>query len=361
MNAVAEEIPMPAVQRITPEGFRFVPDAQFESDIASGRTLILRHIYGKTGGMYTARPARARETGMLLTGQKNFSPEEARKQILVVDANTRLTLKDGFPVNLSNEVMRIHWGWLSLCGVIAYSEDIARSNMYPDVMFFVENEEQVVEARVMKRELRNKAMNLIDQSSQAKWRTVMRLMGDDGTEYTKPQILDYLQNAAEADPQKVINHFNDPDQDTKTFFYQLKDARPKILTTTAEGIIKYGNITLGLNEPMAIEFLKKESNADIVRGMYSQILSKKKVEKSETILAIEADQRKQLADEEMEAEIQRRVEERLAKQLPENPAAIARKTEIDPAGEPPIEKPKNPANGQFQKKNENPGLQPPAK
>lgn len=235
---------------------------QKENDIVTKKKMTLRAVYGKQQGSLFIQPVTDSRTGRLV-GVKNLSEEEKRNATRVVEASTTRKIQDGVVVDLSNEIDSIDWNWIKHSPAIAMSFADAQSS--PNALFYVEDLDAETEKKISKKDLVYKAMTHVKESSAHKKLQASRLLGQDATHFSPLQIDDFLTSIAFENPEKIIKVYEDKNSKTRLFYYQLLDS--KLITKERGGIIKYEEITLGINEEQALEWLKTPENRDIVQQL----------------------------------------------------------------------------------------------
>lgn len=228
--------------------------------------ITLKAKWGKQQGKLILYPVQDRYTGEL-KGIEPYTEEEKRKLKRVVTQETNRTISDGMIINLNNETDKVDWEWMKQCLEIAGDYDACYNE--PRALFYVENLDQDMDKRISVSELKFNAMSYVKQSSEAERSERCRLMGQDVRYFKSKEIYDWLMQQAESNPLKVIASYEDESAKTKLFLYRLLDHN--IISKDINGMIKYGNIVLGVNEEGAVRWIQDPANRDLIVVFQQQL------------------------------------------------------------------------------------------
>lgn len=230
--------------------------------------ITLKAYYGRQQGPLYLNPVKNRTTGKLL-GVKNLSPAEKLTAIKEVTADTQRKIVDGLILDLSDPVDEIDWAWIKENKEIATSEEEANNN--PQALFYVYEPDREIDATLEKSDLEYEAMKLIKESTAAKRREFCMYLGMDVDGFRDKDVEEYLVTTVKAKngPPRILAIRNDRNFKEKLFLFRLLKSRT--VTKDKNGIYKYGDILIGLNQDAAIMWLNDTKNRDIVGKLYSKL------------------------------------------------------------------------------------------
>lgn len=242
--------------------------AQLANGPVDERRILIKAAYGKQQGKMKIHP---RSANGKLMGVVEYSEDEKRKlpAHMIVTTETHVWIEDDFELDLTDEKDAVTWGWLQHCqGDIAHSRDEAQAS--PDCAFFVQNDEKDTRERLTRTRLTKKALDYIyNEGSQTRLVEVCRLLGS-RMESAKPlDIEEYLVSVAEKTPKRIVDAFEDKNARVKLFLFRAVDKSS--VEVNPAGIYKYGEITMGISEEHAIEWLKNPENASLVTHIRAEV------------------------------------------------------------------------------------------
>jgi len=172
--------------------------------------------------------------------------------------NTKLVLKDGLRLDLSQEVDRITWEWLKHCPELAMSYQEAQSSKS---LFYVNIEGRESEIKNKKAKEVLEAMQLVVNDPASNHVNRVLLLGFDMEGENPSTIEEYLLEKAQKDPKAIMRVYRDKSMKLNLLYLRAKKAR--IVTEDADTkVVKFGSTILGLSDESAIAFL--QSNEDIL-------------------------------------------------------------------------------------------------
>lgn len=257
--------------------------------------IILRSVYGKVNQIYFIQPCPNPKTGKLpdcvrtvdSNGDMILSEEDVRQMSRgerhFVAANHVFEIVDGQTFDLNDVVDKAHWEAIEYCNWIAkerFERDSAgnlvvdgNAKRYGVADLYVERPGELSEARVNIKQLRHRACNYVYEDTEANRVKKCRVLGRDLRNAIKADILDYLIEVAEKDPNKIIALYEGEDWRIQLF---IMDALDRGVIKKSEGLYKYEDKLLGGSMTAVVEFMKdvryKKLVESIKRETYPEFL-----------------------------------------------------------------------------------------
>lgn len=238
--------------------------SRLEAD-PTAQVIVLKSVYGKTNHKLKLGPTIDGRTGRML-GVKNLSEEEKRTARYFIDEKTRFELEDGTSFDLSDEIDAIKWECIRHSPYIASSREQAYSG--DDTVFFVQDENKEVNKQLTRANSVFEAMEYVRERSQAEWFQVARLLGSNMEASRPNEVMVYLNSVAMDTPGRILSVKRDPHFKSKLFLLGLLD---KNILQRQSGMIKYGELTLGVDEDQALLWLKDSRNRDVVDLLHNKL------------------------------------------------------------------------------------------
>lgn len=172
--------------------------------------------------------------------------------------NTKLVLKDGLVLDLSNNVDAITWKWLKHCPEVAMSFESAQSSK---ALFYVNIEGREAEIKNKKAEMILEAMKLVVEDPISNHANRVLLLGFDMEGENPAVVKEYLLEKAQKDPAAIMRVYRDKSMKINLLYLKAKKARI-ITEDPSTKVVKFGATILGLSDESAIAFLQQ--NEDIL-------------------------------------------------------------------------------------------------
>lgn len=260
--------------------------------------IILRSVYGKVNQIYFIQPCPNPRTGRLPDCVRPVKgPPGSTEMILseedidqmskglkhFVPADKVFEIVDGTVFNLDDIVDKAHWESIQYCNWIAkdrYERDAAGNlvvdggaKRYGVADLYVDRPGEVTTARVNKKQLIHRACDYVYNDSESSRVKKCRVLGRDLKNAIPADVLDYLIETAEKDPQKVIQLYEGEDWKLQLF---ILDAIDNGVIRRNDGIYKYDDKMIGGSMNAVIDFLKdvryKKLVDSIKRETYPELL-----------------------------------------------------------------------------------------
>jgi hypothetical protein len=233
---------------------------QTENHISTDQKIVIKAVFGKQQRGLILEPAHDPRTRKLL-GVEPLTEEEKRHRRYFVDETTRVKVTDGMVFDLTDEIDRINWEWIRHCKTVALSYE--ESQMSEEALFYVQNEEREIEKRLTQRKIRIRAEAYISAAKYADHLNICKLLGNPMPFAGQREVEEFLYSIADKTPQRVVDAFEDKNAKVKLFFMLAKERG--IVEKRANGLIQFGNITLGINDDQAVEWFKNADNENLVQ------------------------------------------------------------------------------------------------
>lgn len=257
--------------------------------------IILRSVYGKVNQIYFIQPCPNPKTGKLPTcvrtvdsnGDMLLSEEDIRQMSSgekhFVPANHTFEIMDGTVFDLDDVVDKANWEAIEYCNWIAkdrYERD-AQGNLVIDggarrygvADLYVERPGEITSAKVNKKQLVHRACTYIYDDSENNRIKKCKVLGRDLKNAMPADILDYLIEIAEKDPNKIIQLYEGEDWKLQLF---VLDAIDNGVIRRSDGIYKYDDKMIGGSMDAVVTFLKdvryKKLVDSIKRETYPELL-----------------------------------------------------------------------------------------
>lgn len=248
--------------------------------------IILRSVYGKVNQIYFIQPCPNPKTGKLPTcvktvdsnGDMLLSEEDIRQMSSgekhFVPANHTFEIMDGTVFDLDDVVDKANWEAIEYCNWIAkdrYERD-AQGNLVIDggarrygvADLYVERPGEITSAKVNKKQLVHRACTYIYDDSENNRIKKCKVLGRDLKNAMPADILDYLIEIAEKDPNKIIQLYEGEDWKLQLF---VLDAIDNGVIRRSDGIYKYDDKMIGGSMEAVVTFLKDVRYKKLVDSM----------------------------------------------------------------------------------------------
>lgn len=248
--------------------------------------IILRSVYGKVNQTYFINPCPNPKTGKLpacvrtvdSNGDMLLSEEDIRQMSArtahFVPANFVFEIVDGTVFDLDDVVDKANWEAIEYCNWIAkdrYERD-AQGNLVIDggarrygvADLYVERPGEITSAKVNKKQLVHRACTYIYDDSENNRIKKCKVLGRDLKNAMPADILDYLIEIAEKDPNKIIQLYEGEDWKLQLF---VLDAIDNGVIRRSDGIYKYDDKMIGGSMDAVVTFLKDVRYKKLVDSM----------------------------------------------------------------------------------------------
>jgi hypothetical protein len=269
--------------------------------------IVLKSVYGKVNQIYFIQPCPNPRTGRLPDCVKPVRGPAGNTEMILseddidqmskglkhfIPADHVFEIVDGTVFNLDDVVDRANWEAIQYCNWIAkdrYERDEAGNlvidggeRRYGVADLYVDRPGEIAKARVTKKQLIHTACSYIYEDSEYNRIKKAKVLGRDLKNAIPADVLDYLIEYAEKDPQEVINLYEGEDWKLQLFILEAID---KGVIRKSEGIYKYDDKLIGGSMKSAIEFLKDIKYKKLVDSMkretYPELLPKLEQDKLE--------------------------------------------------------------------------------
>ena len=271
--------------------------------------IILRSVYGKVNQIYFIQPCPNPRTGKLpdcvktvnSSGDMILSEEDVRQMSAglkhFVPADKVFEIVDGTTFNLDDIVDAANWQAIEYCNWIAKdrSERDAAGNLVIDggakrygvADLYVDRPGEVVTAKVNKKQLVHRACTYIYDDSESNRIKKCKVLGRDLKNAIPADILDYLIEIAEKDPNKIIQLYEGEDWRIHLF---ILDAIENGVIRKKDNIYNYDDKMIGGSMDAVINFMKdvryKKLIDSIKRETYPDLLPRaEKIKLEDELLA----------------------------------------------------------------------------
>jgi hypothetical protein len=262
--------------------------------------IILRSAYGKVGQIYFIQPCPDPRTGKLPAcvktvdshGDMILSEDEIRRmnlgEVHFIPADFVFEITDGTRFDLDDIVDKAKWEAIEHCNWIAkdrFQRD-ANGNLIIDgdahrygvADLFVERPGEITKAKMSKKQLVFRACQYVYEDSESERIKKCRVLGRNLKTAMPADILDYLIETAEKNPQKIINLYEGEDWKMQLF---ILDAIDRGVIRKSEGIYKYDDKMLGGTIEATVTFLRdvrfKKLLDSIKRETYPEMWTKNEI------------------------------------------------------------------------------------
>lgn len=259
--------------------------------------IILRSVYGKVNQVYFIQPCPNPRTGKLpacvktvdSNGDMILSEEEVRKmnseEVHYVPANHVFEIVDGTRYDLDDVVDKAKWESIEYCNWIAkdrFQRDAdgnliidGNARKYGVADLYVERPGELTKAKMSRKQIVFRACSYIYEDSEAERIKKCRVLGRNLNNAIPADILDYLVEIAEKQPNKIIELYEGEDWKMQLF---ILDAIDRGVVRKSDGIYKYDDKMLGGSIEATITFLRdvrfKKILDSMKRETYPELLPK---------------------------------------------------------------------------------------
>lgn len=266
--------------------------------------ITIKSVYGKVQQIYYIQPCPDPRTGKLpncvktinAAGDMILSEDDIDKMskgiVHFVPADKIFEIVDGTTFDLDDTVDAAHWESIKFCNWIAkdrYERDAngdliidGGAKRYGVADLYVERPGEVTKARLTKKQLIHRACDYVYEDSEPNRIKKCRVLGKNLKNAMPADILDYLIDKAEKEPQKIIDLYEGEDWKMQLF---IIDAVDKGVIRKLDGIYKYDDKLLGASEAAVISFLRnvqyKSMLDSIKRETYPNLLPDVEIKKLE--------------------------------------------------------------------------------
>jgi hypothetical protein len=241
--------------------------------------IILKAYYGRQQGPLSLNPVKDLNTGKF-RGVKLLSEQKKLDAIKVIDGNTTRRISDGLTLDLSDPVDALDWDWIKENKEIVASEQEANDN--PQALFYVYHPDKEIDVALEKFDLNYEATKLVKESTPEERRDLCRYLGMNVDGFRDKDILEYLAGRVKSSPKTILKAAEDPNYKEKLFLQQLLDAA--LFKKDSNGIIKYGDIIVGLNKDAAIVWLNDSRNRELVGKLYARLYSEPSLSSTSSVI-----------------------------------------------------------------------------
>lgn len=263
--------------------------------------IVLRSVYGKVDQTYFIQPCPNPRTGVFppcvktvnSNGDMILSEEEVRKmnagEVHYVPADHVFEITDGTTFDLSDIVDAANWEAIKYCNWIAKDRFERDSNgnliidgnakKYGAGKLYIHRPGEISKARVSRKQLVFRASQYIYDESHEELVKKCRVLGRDLSNARPADVLDYLIERAEKDPQKIIELYEGEDWKMHLF---ILDAMDRGVIRKNEGLYKYDDKMLGGTIEATIILLRDPRYKAILNSIkaetYPELLTKSEIQ-----------------------------------------------------------------------------------
>ena len=170
----------------------------------------------------------------------------------------------------SNPRDYVRWKNMKASRFVANSLEDYNKGFYPDATHYIHNEEEEMEEKAKRTEVRNQAYKEIFKMTKArKLDLVLVLMQKDMSEQTDDFLTVAVSELAEKKSQEVLE-FSQRDKEDSGLHAKIISLNLKNHIIQKEGKYMFGDIFLGITIPQVIEFLKNERNQEIKIALFEK-------------------------------------------------------------------------------------------
>jgi len=262
--------------------------------------IILRSVYGKVGQIYFIQPCPNPRTGKLpacvksinSSGDMILSEEEVvkmnRGEVHYIKADAVFEIVDGTHFDLDDIVDKAKWEAIEYCNWIAkdrFQRDEqgnpvidGGAKRYGVADLYVERPGEIAKIRVTKKQLVHRACAHIYEDSELERIKKCRVLGRNLNKANPSDVLDFLLEKAEKDPNQIINLYEGEDWKMHLFILDAVDAG---VIRKKDNIYNYDDKMLGGSIEATITFLRdiryKKLVDSIKRETYPHLLPKQEL------------------------------------------------------------------------------------
>lgn len=265
-----------------------------------GNEIIIRSVYGKVNQTYFIQPCPNPKTGKLpacvktvdSNGDMILSEDDINQMSKglkhFVPADYVFAIQDGTVFDLDDIVDRANWQAIEYCNWIAkdrYERDVngnliidGGARRYGVADLYVERPGEIAKAKVDKKQLIHRACDYVYRDSESERIKKCKVLGRNLSNAIPADILDFLIDKAEKDPNKIIDLYEGEDWKMQLFILEAID---RGVIRKSEGIYKYDDKMLGGSMEATVSFLKdfryKAITDSIKRETYPELLPKQDI------------------------------------------------------------------------------------
>lgn len=273
------------------------------------KIITLKSTYDKAGIKYFLQPCKNKygqfppcikkvnsQGDMIMSEKERDAYSEGRA--VFFPENHIFVVQSGKTYNLDDPYDKAEWEAIENCPLIAKSRDEKDANgnliidgprstalhpaRYGVAELYIDRPGVQAQRRVTRKQLIHKAESFIydDPRGLDGQMNIARILGKDMRNQPIADVLDYLLDVADKDPQRIINIYSD-DISTQLMFL---DAKEKHIIVLRNKLYFYGdNIVLGATDEAALAWLREPKNQKIVelikRDVYPEFYSEDKNKK----------------------------------------------------------------------------------
>lgn len=183
--------------------------------------------------------------------------------------NTSIQLYDGYEFDLNNEIDQINWEWVKRCKEVAESFEDAQKSKIARFYVVIEGRESVKKNNAVA--LRHKAISLVLEDSPVNYENRALLLGFDMKGEPIETVKQFLLEQADdkKTSAKVIEVYTSKALNIQLLY--LKAKQKNIVTTTANGAIKFGVQVIGMSDESSIVFLQDKGNKEVLNLLEREV------------------------------------------------------------------------------------------
>lgn len=266
-----------------------------------GNEIIIRSVYGKVNQTYFIQPCPNPKTGKLpacvktvdsngdMILSENDISEMSKGEKFFIAANEVFEITDGTVFDLDDIVDRSKWEAIEYCNWIAkdrYERDV-NGNLIIDggavrygiADLYVERPGEIAKAKINKKQLIHRACDYVYNDSESNRIKKCKVLGRNLNNAIPADVLDFLIDKAEKDPNKIIELYEGEDWRIQLF---VLDAIDRGVIRRSEGIYKYDDKILGTSMESVVIFMKdvryKQFRTSIMAETYPELATKSEQE-----------------------------------------------------------------------------------
>lgn len=263
--------------------------------------IVLKSVWGKLGQKYFINPAPDPKTGRLpdcvrtVNSNGDMILSESDKEEIsngtshFFPANHIFVIEDGYRLDTSDLVDKAIWECIKNCSIIAVEKGQKDANgynvingdaqRYGKAELYVERPGEMAKIRVTKKTLRYKAESYIHEDSESNRIRKCKVLGRNLDNAIPADVLDYMINIAESDPQKIIDLYEGENWKMHLFILEAVD---RGVIRKSEGMFKYDDKILGATIESTIAMLRDIKYKKILNSIkvetYPEYLTKEEID-----------------------------------------------------------------------------------
>jgi hypothetical protein len=245
--------------------------AQIENGTQSDKILEIKSVF-KTG-QRKVQPAWDSRVNWY-AGVERLSDEEKKKRKYYVTVgetgdqarhNTKLTLKNGMTIDLTQNVDRTNWEWLKHLPYLAMSFEEAQSSKAEFYIHIAGREAQLSNSRT---KIQFEALERVMKDATTNYTDRALLLGQDLEHESPEDQLKFLLDMAKRKPEEVLKVYKD--KSMKLFLLFAKAKKSGVVTLTPDGVYLYGTSVLGSSTESAVAFFQQ--NEDLLELLEREVM-----------------------------------------------------------------------------------------